>query len=508
MNEKPQTKKLGRLPPRPAVFWGALLALLVVPGLEAGEARRLSLDESIRLAFQSSRAASGIRARYETTKSQAEAGIARLETTVNLRGTAPSYSESLVSQFNPISQRFEYYQTKQKTIEGGLSIDRPLASTGGTLSFFGGVVARDQTSGAEGSSGTTRDRYGSAVLELRQPLFSVNRVRIEWEKLNITIDRAEADRRGQLAALVYEVTAAWFGLFQLERERDIAEEQVRQSEESRETANNKFHAGLIPEVEVLQSESDLAASRSDLVAREGAAERAKNSFRHLVGFPDDEPFELEGTVEYKKIPIPDPRRPERMALEHRTEIQSARYAIRIREHERELVHAATGLKLDLDLSYGYSNHDESFRGVIENPGRSRVAALTLSIPLYDGGASRLERLAAEIQVQDAILEEADVKRRIREEVANLLSRIRTAESRIEVLEKSVAVAQKSYDISVERFKSGIITRNDLFLSQQRLTSAKTSALGALIEYRLSMADLRKSTFWDPETDRDTLQSLP
>jgi len=83
-------------------------------------------------------------------------------------------------------------------------------------------------------------------------------------------------------------------------------------------------------------------------------------------------------------------------------------------------------------------------------------------------------------------------------VIDLLNRIEVAESRIRVLEKSVAVAQKGYDISLQRFRNGAITRNDLTLAQQRLTSAKTNSLNALIDYKIGLADLKRRTLWDFE----------
>ena len=44
------------------------------------------------------------------------------------------------------------------------------------------------------------------------------------------------------------------------------------------------------------------------------------------------------------------------------------------------------------------------------------------------------------------------------------------------------MAQKSYDISLQRFRVGTINRNDLAQAQQRLTSAKLTALRALIDW--------------------------
>jgi ABC-type uncharacterized transport system fused permease/ATPase subunit len=63
---------------------------------------------------------------------------------------------------------------------------------------------------------------------------------------------------------------------------------------------------------------------------------------------------------------------------------------------------------------------------------------------------------------------------------------------------SVTESQRSYGISVERFKVGQITTEDLVQSQRRLTDAKISNLSALIDYKLAIADLKRKTLYDFE----------
>jgi len=140
-------------------------------------------------------------------------------------------------------------------------------------------------------------------------------------------------------------------------------------------------------------------------------------------------------------------------------------------------------------------------------GVTRGAALSLSIPLFDWGSNALEIESARTLRQNAILSYENIQQQIRQEISDLVNRIRVAESRIHVLEKIVAVAQKGYDISLERFKSGTISRNDLAQSQSRLTNAKLSNLSALIDYQLALADLKRRTLWDFERNQPVRPSL-
>jgi outer membrane protein len=131
-------------------------------------------------------------------------------------------------------------------------------------------------------------------------------------------------------------------------------------------------------------------------------------------------------------------------------------------------------------------------------GVTRGGTLTLSIPLFDWGSNSLDIQSARILHTNAVHSFENTEQQIRLEISDLVSRIQLAESRIQLLEKVVAVAEKGYAISLERFKTGTASRNDLAQSQQRLTNAKLNNLNALIDYQIAIADLRRRTLWDFE----------
>jgi outer membrane protein TolC len=124
--------------------------------------------------------------------------------------------------------------------------------------------------------------------------------------------------------------------------------------------------------------------------------------------------------------------------------------------------------------------------------------LILTVPIFDWGSNSLQVEAAEVDYRNAHARQDYVRQQIHQEIIDLVTKISVAYSRVRLLEKSATVAQKGYDISLQRFRTGSINRNDLAQTQQRLTGAKTNALNALIDYRLGLADLKRKTLWDFE----------
>ncbi len=458
---------------------------------------QLTLPQSIGIAVQKGLVASDVTSRYLAARHRAESARRSLWTSVSLTARAPDYSESLSQQFNPITGNYEYYQLQTMNYQGGLVINQPLTFTGGTLRFSQSVLGRQQTSGLSESNRRIQDYFGDFAFEWQQPILTTNQHRLNAERADISFDQAESDFMNAQLDLVYRVTESFYTLYQQIQRLAIVKEQVQQNEESYQAARSKFTGGLIPEVEVLQSDVDLASSRNDSLNTERELAQAKNSFRLLLGIPPEEDVEPVAELNYTPISI-DSGRAVLSALQYRPEAVRADRDIQFREIDVASAKAQSDFRIDLTARYGVNKTDTLLRDVFHDLNRSRSASLTLSIPIFDWGSRALNVEAAEVEFRNATAQREYVRQQVRQETFDLLNRIRVAQSRTEVLQRSIAVAQKSYDISLQRFRTGTISRNDLAQAQQRLTAAKTNSLNALIDYQLAIADLRRKTHWDFE----------
>jgi outer membrane protein len=490
----------------------ALLVLLILSLVAPHSARpqvkhQLTVEQALTLAIEKSFAASSVKARYVAAKKNAESALRTLWTSVSLSLTAPSYSQSLSQQFNPLTGVYDYYQLRSNSINSYLTVSQPIHLTGGTLSFTQGLLGRDQTSGLTDLTTQTRDFFSNFAVEFQQPLFTPNLQAISDTRNMLALEQAESDYLQDQLDLVYNVTAAFFSLYQLSRHLEIVREQVRQNEESYTTARNKAEAGLIPEVEALQSEVDLASSRNDVLGAEREVAQAKNAFRLLVGIATEDDVETTGEVLYHPVAI-DSDKAIASALKYRPDVLAAERGISLAEANVGSAQAANGFRVDLTARYGLNKRDTLFSNLFQDFDRSKGFSLTFSVPLFDWGSHHLSVQAAEVQYQNAIEEAGYRRQQVKQEILDLINGIRVAESRLKVLEKASGVAEKSYGISLERFRTGTITRNDLALAQQRLTTARTNRLNALVDYELGLADLRRRTLWDFESDQPVKPILP
>lgn len=476
------------------------LVLLSISTAASQDTLSLTLDQAIDRALDHGYRAGTVTARYLSSRKNQEAALRSQWTSVALTAGLPDYRESLSQEFNPLTGRYEYYELTSTELQTALTITQPLVFTGGTLSFSQLLLGRNQTSGLSSATQSGRDYFSNLLVEYRQPILTPNTMALRQEQTALSLQETEDTYTAEQLDLVYSVTESFYSLHQVERRAAIAAEQVQQNEESYQTATGKFHAGLIPEVEVLQSEVDLATSQNDLLTAERELGRATNAFRLLTGVPTEQPVRVVADLAFIPVII-DTARAISAALSHRAEVNNAHRAIDRAAIDIDLASSKSHFRVDLVARYGVNGNDTVFDRVFRDLGRTRSASLTFSLPIFNWGSTAREVEAAEVMYRNSVEGESYVRQQVTQEILDLVSRVRVAESRIRVLDRSVAVAQKGYDISTERFRNGTITRDALAQAQQRLTQAKLNNLAALIDYNLGIADLTRKTFWDFAQDR-------
>ncbi len=451
--------------------------------------RILSLDESISIALGESYSIKDAELNLTSSQKNLEALKLGLMSSVRLEFDAPSYSRQLSSQFNPTTGSEEFFKTGNTKVEGRLFVSQPLLFSNGTLSLVGSLFGRDQYSDF---TGTNRDYFSNLSIRLNQPLFIFNQQKANLERAEINLERAQRNYTRAEREIIYNVTSAFLRLYQAKQQMEITTERVRQNEESFQTAANKFKAGLIAEVESLQLEVDLAASRNELLDSKRNFEELKNEFKLLIGLELSELIDVNAQLDFVPIEV-DAQEAIEAALKFRPDLLNAADNIKLNEMAIEEVDSRSTFKAEISANYGINKNDERFKNVFNDFLDNRSVVMTLSIPVWDWGKNSTEVQAAEADFKNSHLFYENLKQTIRKEILSSVNRINSAKSRVQVLSRSVDVAEKSYEISLERFKAGTITSFDLSQVQLRLVEAKQNSLNALIDYELAIAELERRT---------------
>jgi outer membrane protein TolC len=460
----------------------------------------LALDES----FQARTLAMDLRAAGHDV----DAARGRFRTRADLDLVLPELEERVQGVSVPGElPRYDTYGHQE--FRAQLRVTQPLP-TDGEVSLHAHAYHREDTvyDPALAADAEQSTFFNSYEIALSQPLLQPNGLRLGLERAEISHRLARrAYARGRLD-LGYRITASFFDLYRAQQEMAIAGDMLARQQQNHDLAQRKLAAGLIPEVEALQMEVDLAESRNSLLAAEAELALAADRFRLEVGLPLAVPVRARSELVAAPVAV-DRDLALRHALRHRTELADQRDQIRRAEITIAETDARDDLRGELTAFYnltGVSDAtlddpsvgdllDSSWEDLRRRPG-NRGVRFSLSVPIWDAGVNGAEVAAAEVALRRRELEQEDLRRRIVREVQAALASLDGATRRVDVLQRSLEVAERSFAISQQRFEAGDITSQDLASDRDRLVQTRRSLLDAIVAYRLAVADLRRQTLYD------------
>lgn len=487
------------------------------PTVAAGDTLLLGLEEAIAIALEGSHFARTLELNLAGSQYEVEAARGRFGTQARLAVTAPDLQERVQGETVPGElPRYDSYGSQE--ISADLTLSQPLP-TDGALSLTGRIFHREDTvyDNATGADLEQRTMFNSIELSLDQPLLEPNGLKLGLERAEISHRLSRrAFLRGQLD-LQYEVTSDFFALLRAQQEVVIARDALEQQSANYDIARRKFEAGLIPEVESLQMEVDLAEARNELLSRESDLALAADMFRLTIGLAMERPVRVLDDLAARPVEV-DREQALRHALDHRTELDDQRDGIRRAEITLEETDARSQLRGELSAFYNLTGvsdpglDDPGLRDLIDSswsdlrrrPG-NRGVRLGFSVPIWDSGVNEAEVASAEVALRRQELDGENLRRSIRRQVQAALARLEAAQRRLDVLERSMDVAGRGYAISQERFEMGEITSQTLADNRDRLVQARRSFLTALVNHRLAVADLRRQTLYDFEAQRSLVE---
>jgi outer membrane protein TolC len=492
------------------VFLTNLLFLIAMCSPAAAQSKRiLTLMESINIAIDKSYDAANLEQSLIGSRMQLRAAQSGLKSNAELVFSQfPNYQES--ERRTPIfGGGFSFDRQKFLDFQAQLFVNQPIKMTDGTLSVVG-VMERFKQYDTPTLSGDIDDVVGYSPqlrLQFVQPLFTYNRLKTQFKRAELNLERTVQIYTSQQLNIVFNVTLSFYQLFQSQQQLQIDRKRLEQSENAYRIANLKQQAGLLPEVEVLRLEVDMETSRNTVAASEAQLSDREDAFKVLIGLPIEEDIEVFTELTYDPVDVNLDKALEE-ALDRRTELRTDEIDIELNTMSITETDAAREITGQLNLSYGIFKRDEDFYDAFQDFDQDRRVTFSLNVPLWDWSRNAYEVHAAEANLQNTRLTQRNRVDLIKQEVRAAVRNLTSAKLRVDITRRSQELAERSYRISLLRFENGDFSTQDLSLEQTRLSDAQRNYLNSVIDYKTALADLRRKTLWDFEQGERVLVEVP
>jgi TolC family type I secretion outer membrane protein len=298
-------------------------------------------------------------------------------------------------------------------------------------------------------------------------------------------DASRSDQRNTVSQVVFGVKQAYYNLLQAEKNKDVAIETVKLTQDQLDQAKGFFDAGVKSKYDVTSAEVNLSNAKLALIRAENAFSVARVTLKNAIGAPDLPDFTIEDSLAFHKYPVTFEDAVQR-AYANRPDLQSVQAK---KEASKESVSLArTGYYPALSGNASYGRTDNQF--VPEKTGWS--AGVTLTFPLFSGFLTNYQVKEAKENLNIQKSNEETLRQSILLDVQQSYLNLRALEDGVAVAELTVQQAQENYDIVNGRYNAGVGSPLDVTSALVGLANAKTNYISALANYKIAEAALLKA----------------
>lgn len=413
------------------------------PGLTRGPgiARKISLEEAIRLAQQRSPQAI-----------QAE-GVER---------TSRAARVSAVGAIMPSA-----------TLSAGRSFQ------------FGGGQVRTNQSGEQVTIASAP--VNSTGLNMNMTLFDGGQRLYNLRTAKSQIAAAEANQVAVKYNVALNVKQQYYAVLAAIESEDAARVQMAQANEQFKTSIAKVRAGVATRSDSLRGVIQVGNAQLALITAQSSKEAADASLTRLVG--SEVPVTADPTsVQENMAALPDSAELAALA-ENGPAVEQARAELDAAEESRKASKATYLPSLSANYSRSGSGTDTRF-GLGNDPfAYSGRLSFSLSYPLFNNFQREEQVVRAKVAEINAKAALRDTELGAQESLTQNIGALRSASQRVAVQAASVAAAEEDVRVQQQRYNIGASTLLDLITSQAALAQAQQALIQARYDYRIARAQL-------------------
>lgn len=478
------------------IAWG--IVFLVLFGMDRLTAQEiLTLEKALEIAFEHSPSLIQSKLSLEQRQLNLKAQDASLKSQFSLDVNPFNYTRN--NQYDSYNSR--WYANESMSSSASLGIRQPIKWTDGTISLINDFSWQDASNRTDNRKNTSFNHNLS--LRLEQPLFTYNRTKMQLKELEYALENAKISYAMQELNIEKQVTTQFYAVYQKQKDLNNAREEYNNQKQNYDIIKNKVEAKLVAKEELFQAEVNMATSESSVYSAEINYENAKDNFKILLGMPLDDDVMVLPNTGINTIEV-NSNDAVRYALEQRMEIRQKQITLEedvfniIRAKAENEFKGSISARIGLDALAG------KVKNMYDSPTDNEQIGISLNIPIFDWGAKKARVKSSELAMESNQIDLDEQKKNITLEVRQICRNLPTLVRQIDIKKKSIENAEHTYEINLEKYRTGSLTGMELQQYQTQLTNAKQEYTNALISYKLELLNLKIQTLWDFENNKSYL----
>ncbi|HVN04480.1 MAG TPA: TolC family protein [Bryobacteraceae bacterium] len=305
---------------------------------------------------------------------------------------------------------------------------------------------------------------------------------------------AAAQAHTEIAArgLAAVVVQGYYMLVAAQRKQSNAAQTMREAQRFAEITRKLEAGGEAAHSDAIKAQIEVAQRQREAQDAQLAVERARIGLGVLLFSDYIRNFSVVDDLA-SAPPLPPRTQADEMAGRNNPDIRAAQAVVRQEEFEVKSARAAYLPALSFDYFYGIDANQYAIWNRRDQRNLGSVAQGTLTIPVWNWGATRSKVRQGELRLEQARLDLTTTQRQLLANLDGFYLEAQTAGAQIDSLRRSVDLSAESLRLTLLRYQAGEVTVLEVVDAQSTLALARNAYDDGLVRYRVGLAALQTLT---------------
>lgn len=313
-----------------------------------------------------------------------------------------------------------------------------------------------------------------------------------WASLKLSdsqiLETVEAARASKLT-MVNEVKDAYYRLLLANASRKVIQESYDMAALTHDTYVKKYEAGAASDYDVLRTSVAMKNVEPELTQADIAIKQARLNLLILMGLDADFPLDVTGNLEDYEHDMYERALDISRDNSNNTELRQNQLRTETLRRTLKMQKMSWYPTLAASINYNWTSNSNGnpFRNFQWNP--YSVFGLTLSVPIYQGGARYSRQRQESLQIEESLLQRENIERSVNSQIDLAVDNIMLNIKQIASSSESVRQADTAHTIMEKSFDIGAATYLDLRDSELALTQSRLAYLQSIYNYLIAQSSL-------------------
>jgi outer membrane protein len=366
-------------------------------------------------------------------------------------------------------------------------------------------------------------------------LFNAGKLRNSADAANYSWQASEADKQNTSNDISLSVATYYLQTLSAIEQAEIAKIQISQTKEQYAATKKRVEVGLLPELNLLELETQLANDSSNYISAYSNVEQSKLLLKALLNLDASKPFDIQvQPVDQIKLQSFGDLQPDyvfNIATQNLPNVKAAEWRVKAASKNQNAAKAGffPTLSFGYNLSSNFSNvfsyvSGYTFNGYstpnaatpfvnignanyyVQSPVYTPVTAnrnwgniwkgwgdqisnnfgqsvgLQMSIPIFNGNQAKIAYQQAKLNYKSVALQAENTQLKLKQDIYTAYTNAVVAFNKLNATKKALTSAEKTYEFATKRYDLGLLGTIELLSNQNNYLKAKVNFKAAQYEY--------------------------